>query len=130
MTARTFEDDPSIADEERLFRRIPRTWVDWDEHGNASISSTAFKDEELSVALESVMLRDGRPPGDARRNYAGYGLAAITAAHARSLNQHVSRDPIDEEPAHGVVYGQKKRSGIAGKLRNGASWVINPVPVA
>ena len=130
MTARAFEDDPSIAGEERLFRRIPRTWVDWDEHGNAAISSAAFKDEELSVALESVMVRDGRPQVDAIRNYAGYGLAAITAAHARSLNQHVSRDPIDEEPAHGVVYGQKKRGGIAGKLRDGASWVINPVPNA
>jgi hypothetical protein len=126
MTARAFEDDPSIAGEERLFRRIPRTWVDWDEHGNAAISSAAFKDEQLSVALESIMARDGRPPTDAIRNYAGYGLAAITAAHARSLNQRVARDPIDEEPAHGVVYGPKKRGGIAGKFRDGASWVITP----
>src|ERR1039458_4412727 len=87
MTARTFEDDPSIADEERLFRRIPRTWINWDDRGNAAVSSAAFRDEELSVALESVMARDGRPPVDAIRNYPGYGLAAITAAHARSLNR-------------------------------------------
>lgn len=130
MTTRVFEDDPSIAGEERLFRRIHGSHVLWDEHGRATISSAAFKDEELSVALESVMIRDGRPPVDAIRNYAGYGLAAITAAHARSLSQQVSRDPIDEEPAHGVVYGQKKRGGIAGKLRDGASWVITPVPNA
>jgi hypothetical protein len=130
MTARTFEDDPSITDEERLFRRIPRPWINWDEHGNAAISSAAFKDEDLSVALESVMVRDGRPPADAIRNYTGYGLAAITAARARSLNQRVARDPIEEEPAHGVVYGQKKRGGIAGKLRDGASWVIAPAPNA
>jgi hypothetical protein len=130
MTARTFEDDPSIADEERLFRRIPRTWINWDDHGNAAVSSAAFRDEELSVALESVMARDGRPPVDAIRNYPGYGLAAITAAHARSLNQRVARDPLDEEPAHGVVYGPKKRGGIASKLRDGASWVITPAPVA
>ena len=124
--ARVFEDDPSIADDERLFRRIPRTWVVWDEEGNASISSAAFKDEELSVNLEFVMARDGRCPADAIRAYPGYGLAAFTAGHARSLNQRVAADPIPEEPAHGVVYGQKKRGGIGGKLRDGASWVIVP----
>jgi len=91
MPGRVFEDDPNIPADERLFRRIPRTWVDWDEHGNAVISSAAFKDEELSINLESVMVRDARPPEDAVRNYPGYGLAAITAAHARSLNQAVRR---------------------------------------
>ena len=127
MASRAFEDDPNIADDERLFRRIPRTWVDWDEHGNAAISSAAFKDEELSINIESVMIRDGRPPADAIRAYPGYGLAAFTAGHARSLHQCVAADPIEEEPAHGVVYGQKKRGGIGGKLRDGASWVIAPV---
>ena len=128
MIARVFEDDPSIAGEERLLRRIPRTWFDWDEHGNAAISSAAFKDAELSVNLESVMARDGHPPADAIRNYPGYGLAAITAAYARSFNQRVARDPLDEEPAHGVVYGQKRRGGIAGRLRDGALWVVTPAP--
>jgi hypothetical protein len=122
-----FEDDPSILGDERLFRRIPRTWVDWDEHGNAAISSAAFKEKELSVNLESVMVRDGQPPDDAIRKFPGYGLAAITAAHARSLDQAVARDPMPEEPAHGVVYGQKKRGGIGGKLRDGASWVVTPL---
>jgi hypothetical protein len=126
MQGRVFEDDPNIPPDERLFRRIPHTWVDWDEHGNAVISSAAFKDEELSINLESIMARDGRPPWDAIRDYPGYGLAAITAAHARSLQQAVAADPLAEEPAHGVVYGQKKRGGIGGKLRDGALWVVEP----
>ena len=46
---------------------------------------------------------------------------------ALSLNQAVARDPLPEEPAHGVVYGQKKRGGIGGKLRDGATWVVTPV---
>ena len=93
-----------------------------------AISSAAFRDEELSVNIESVMTREARPPEDAIRKYPGHSLAAITAAHARSLDQRVARDPTDEEPAHGVVCGQKKRGGIAGKLRDGASWVIAPAP--
>lgn len=54
-------------------------------------------------------------------------MAAITASHARSLQQAVARDPLPEEPAHGIVYGQKKRGGIAGKLRDGAVWVVVPM---
>lgn len=127
MPGRVLEDDPSIPGDERLFRRIPHTWVNWDENGNPAISSAAFKDEGLSVNLESVMARNGRPPADAIRNYAGYGLAAITAAHARSLNQAVARDPQPEEPAHGVVYGRKNRGGVGGKLRDGAIWVVTPL---
>jgi hypothetical protein len=126
VPGRVFHDDPSIPGDERLFRRIPSTWVIWDEHGSATISSAAFKDEELSVNLESVMARDRRPPADAIRRYPGYGLAAITAACARSLGQAVARDPQPEEPAHGVVYGQKRRGGIGGKLRDGAAWVVQP----
>jgi hypothetical protein len=127
MPGRIFEDDPSIAEDERLLRRIPRAWVVWDELGNATMSSAAFKDEELSVNIESVMARDGRPPADAIRNYPRYGLAAFTAAHARSLHQAVARDPLPEEPAHGVVYGPKKRGGIGGKLSDGAIWVVTPI---
>lgn len=127
MATRTFQDDPTIPGAERLLRRIPRTWVDWDGQGNATISSAAFKDEELSINLESTMALNRRPPEDAVRRYPGYGLAAITAAHARSLQQAIARDPLPEEPAHGVVCGPKKRGGIAGKLRDGAVWVVTPV---
>jgi len=125
MTGPIFADDPSIPGDERLFRRIPSTWVDWDERGNARMSSAAFKDEELSVNLESVMSRDGRLPEDAIRNYPGYGLATVTAGHARLLNQAVASDPQPDEPAHGVVYG-KKRGRIGGQLRDGATWVVAP----
>jgi hypothetical protein len=126
MPDRAFQNDPSIPGDEQLFRRIPQTWVAWDELGNPTISSAAFKDEELSVNLASVMAQDSRAPADAIRDYPGYGLAAITAARARSLGQAVARDPLPEEPAHGVVYGQKKRGGVGGKLRDGAIWVVSP----
>jgi hypothetical protein len=127
MPDRIFLDDSSIPGQERLFRRVPRNWVDWDDDGNPTISSAAFKDEALSVYLESVMMQNGRQPEDSIRNYPGYGLAALTAAHARSLNQAVARDPLPEEPAHGVVYGPKKRGGIGGALRDGALWIVIPV---
>ena len=127
MPDRVFKDDPTILGDERLFRRIPPTWVHWDEHGNPTVSSAAFKDSELSICLESVMARAGRGPADAIRGRApGFGLAAITAAHARSLDQAVARDPLPEEAAHGIVYGPKKRGRVSNKLCDGAHWVEIP----
>src|SRR6476661_1595991 len=99
MTGQVFEDDPSIPGDESLFRRIPPSWVKWDEESGApTVSSAAFKDLELSVNLASVMVRDNRPPSEAVRQYPGYGLAAFSASHARSLDQAVARDPKPEEP--------------------------------
>ena len=31
------------------------------------------------------------------------------------------------EPAHGVVFGQKKRARVCNKLRDGATWVVTPL---
>ncbi len=126
MPGRVFQDDPSISDADVLFRRIPRSWVNWDEAGNPSISSAAFKDEELSIYIESVMTADHRIPADAIRHHFGYGLASITAVQARGQNQALARDPEEGEPAHGVVYGPKKRGGVAAALRDFAIWVILP----
>lgn len=129
MPDRVFENDPSIPGTEQLFRRISPTWVLWDENGIPTISSAAFKDPELSVYLESVMIEVGREPADALSRYPDCGLATITAGDARSLGQTVARDPIPEEPAHGIVFGQKKRGGISGKLRDSALWAVLPRPV-
>ena len=126
MSDRIFQNDPTIRDDERLLRRIHPDHVNWDDNGDPNISSAAFRDKELSVNLASVMEEAGREPRDAVRGYAGFGLASVTAAHARSLNQAVARDPTLEEPAHGVVYGEKKRAGVYRKLRDRAQWIERP----
>lgn len=85
--------------------------MEWDEGGNPLISSAAFKDEELSVYIETPMARDGREPAQAIREYAGYGLAAITAGHARSLSQAAAGDPLpDERPT--VLYSAQRRRAV------------------
>jgi hypothetical protein len=125
MPDRVFEDDPTIPGDESLLRRIHPNHVNWDESGDPNISSAAFRDRELSVNLSSVMAEAGREPAEAIRGYAGFGLAAITATHARSLNQSVARDPKPDEPSHGIVYGEKTHA-IRRKLRDGAHWIVNP----
>lgn len=64
MARRFFEGDPKIADDERLFRRIPPSWVNWDEHGNTSTSSAAFKRDRLPAAELAAC---GNASGDSPR---------------------------------------------------------------
>jgi hypothetical protein len=119
-----FDNDPTIAGNERLLRRIHPQQLVPDERnaGKRRVSSGAFRDEELSIVIESTLLKSGRQPIDLLQAYERYSLVAITAAKARSHDQSVARDPIPDEPAHGVVFGRKKK--CAGSLADSASWVV------
>ena len=131
---RHFDDDPSIAGAERLLRRIPPSWLRRDpdgalvpdDQGRPQISSAAFRDRELSINLETVMRQAGRSPKDAIAGRPDCGVAAITASLARSHSQAVARDPIPDEPAHGVVFGNKRSKHVDKKLAQAADWIVNP----
>ncbi len=120
-----YRDDASIADEDRLFRRIHLTQiVKDDDTGLARISSGAFRDKELSVNIESVLLSDGKVPGHCLRNYLTHKLAAITAGEARQYQQAVCRDPLPHDPSHGLVWGSKNSRRVHLGLTDAATWVI------
>jgi hypothetical protein len=123
-----FYDDPTIAEDERLFRRIhPQQLVpDERQAGRLRVSSGAFRDEELSIVIESTLLQTGRQPFDLLRGYSTYSLVAITAAKARAQGQKVARDPVPEEPAHGVVFGKKRK--CASVFATDVEWIVPPSP--
>ena len=118
-----FDNDPTIPDCERLFRRIHPQQLVPDERtpGKLRVSSGAFRDEELSIVIEATLLAGGRQPPDLLRTYSEYALVAITAGKARAYGQNVARDPEPDEPAHGVVFGKKRK--CAAGLAESAEWV-------
>ena len=118
-------DDRSIPDDERLLRRIPKSWYRLDDTGRVRISSAAFKHYEMSVYLASVVTQTGRKSKDLLSNYPNYGLASVTAAVVRELDQIVLRDSTRKEPAHALVVGKKTRS-VARRIRNKCEWIIKP----
>jgi hypothetical protein len=120
-----YQDDASIADEDRLFRRIHLTQiVKDDDTGLARISSGAFRDKELSVNIESVLLNDGKEPRHCLRSYLIHKLASITAGGARQYQQVVCRDPLPDDPSHGLVWGSKNSRRVHVGLTDAATWVI------
>jgi hypothetical protein len=63
MSPPVFQDNASISDEERLFRRVHLLLlVRDDDTESVRVSSGAFKDKELSVNIESTLAAAGGLP--------------------------------------------------------------------
>jgi len=125
-----YADDPTIANEAELFRRIsPRHFVPDENSGGLRPSSAAFSDHPngspMSVVLADVLAATGRHPDDLLARYGGFALAMITAGLARECQQGVAREPLGDEPAHGVVFGRKTRP-VMRRLATRAHWAIAP----
>jgi len=123
--------DPSIPDDERLWRRIRSDWVHRPAGDQPRPSSAAFKDNlsgEVSVFIASATTTDAllqTRPTDS--------LAEITAGLARQLGYRVVRDPegglVPDDPSHVVLcppqgLGKKRLTKAAFALAEGATWVV------
>lgn len=127
MADQSHADDPTIADDAALWRRIPPTWAVADENrGGLRVSSAAFADSPdrspTSILIAETVFATGRGPEDVVHE--GYGLAALTAGQARQCVQAVARDPWPD-PAHGLLVGPKT-TRIRKRLAAAASWIILP----
>ncbi|NLX56655.1 MAG: hypothetical protein GXY58_16220 [Planctomycetaceae bacterium] len=129
-TSLPLEDDKSISDDSQLWRRIP-PWhiVDDKNFGRKRISKAAFEDHPdgsaMSVVLGDEVLAAGRQPSSVVAGHAGFCLAAVSAGVARSLKQGISRQPLEDEPAHAEVFG-KKTDGVRKGFAKAAVWIIGP----
>lgn len=134
-------DDPSIGDEEWLWRRVMPTpiLVVMGADGQPRPTSAAFLDNytgELSVhravltTTEHIVSR-----------YPDLALAAIQANLPRSLGHRIISDPIlasesgPGDPSHALVCGpagqsNKRRKSDARRMAESSVWVVPPSAVA
>ena len=116
-------DDGTIEDEWGLLRRIhPSQIVPDSNTGAPRISSAAFRDPQLSVDAEQLLIRNGHDWKFCLLAHAGYSLARLLAGDARKQNQAVIYDPIVGNDAHTIVKGSKPRS-VAKALADSSVWV-------
>jgi hypothetical protein len=124
--------DPSIPNEERLWRRIRPDWVFRPPGQAPRPTSAAFKDNlsgEVSVFIASLTTTDTLLPQERATD----SLAEITAGLARSAGYKVVRDPegglVPNDPSHVVLcpprgVGKKRLHKAAVTLAEGATWVV------
>jgi hypothetical protein len=120
----------TIPNEAQLLRRIPPWHFIKDENlGQIRPSSAAFDNDDdgspMSVTWAEMLAQISRSPTDVLTGHEGFALASITAGLARECEQGVAPDPLPEDPAHAVVFGEKPKR-IRRKLAYGSYWVISP----
>lgn len=129
MSPPVYQDNASIRDEERLFRRVHiAQLVKDDDTGLARISSGVFKEKELSINIESVLEEAGFSAKACLQNRSAHKLISISAGNARGFGQAICHDPLPTDLSHGLVYGSKNSRSIHDGLRSAASWVIPTDP--
>lgn len=121
-----YTDDPTIADDAILWRRIPPFHVVNDQNlGRLRPTTDSFVDDSdspMSVALvapdvTSAVVLAGHP---------GFALAEFTAGFARHrCNQLVVRAPRPGEPWHAFVVG-KKTDSVRKKFARESQWAVPP----
>jgi hypothetical protein len=118
------EDDKSISDRTRLYRRLHPDQVVWDANeGRVRASSAAFKDEYLSVHLGDELERIGETTDFVLQPYPQHSLSSITAELARAHEQALRRTPTEDDPTHGEAVG-RKRGSRSQALAKGATLEI------
>jgi hypothetical protein len=128
MSERSPTNDPSIANDEVLLRRLQPDWIVPGDHGRMRIASAAFKHEEMSIVFRTLLESQRRFVQDALSGHLDNSLCSITAGLARDLAQGVVYDVAPpNDPAHGLVVG-KKTKAVANRFAREAAWVIPSAP--
>jgi hypothetical protein len=126
MSQEECKDDLSITAETRLFRRVhPNQLVTDENTGFCRLSSSVFKDVDLSVDIESIMRSIGKSPEACLTRNPHHKLIAVTAGAARGLQLAVCFSPTEDNPSHGLIYGPKSKA-TRYKLIEVSEWVIPP----
>ena len=126
-------DDVTIRDDCQLLRRIPTKFklnIIWDDNIQRwRPSSASFENHPNGTPMSVVLMDDlensGRSVTEVINDPDEFALAAITAGCARMNNQKVIRDPLPEEPAHGLVVGNKTKS-CRRNFAKEAIWIVEP----
>ncbi len=134
-----YADDPSIADDEVLYRVVTSHTTRFTNGDAVQVNSNAFQDYPanrldevgtpavaVSVYLASALEANGLSARDLLEQGwdSGYGVVSITAGEARAVNQGIVRWPTKAFPEHAMIFclsGAKKsksqRKSLAGKSR-------------
>ena len=122
-------DDPSVSDNERLWRRVhPSDIIRDSESEELRPTSAAFRpSEEMSVDIASLTT-----PEAVLSNYPHHSLIEFTAGIARKEGGIVVRDPLPDNPSHALICGKNPEGRLtksqAKKIQQSSMWVILKTP--
>lgn len=121
MGASKITDDPTIGDDEVIWRRIPLEWVVEDKNLNRKRpTSQCFRqDGPVSVYIASeaqsaqAVMQQGKEPF----------LAALTVGFVRQLGLGIIRDLSSGGPGHALLHGPTNHRRNCQQMAKTATWV-------
>lgn len=128
--AKNFPDDPGIAGEVSLLRRIPPRHFYFDPKlERMRPRSAAFEDDDdgdpMSVYRQDIIEAERGPIRRVMAGHVDYALVSLTAGQFRSKDQTVFADPLPEESSHTKICGPKPK-GVRRWFAAQAEWLIPP----
>lgn len=122
----SWQDDPTIADDALLWRRIRPDWIVVDENtGRYRPSSQSFHDSRGGHPMSVYLAETAQRPEVVLAGHGGYGLAGFTAGLAGQMAQAVVRDPTPTELSHALVAG-RKAGAVSRRFALESVWVVEP----
>ena len=130
MIPTRYPDDPTIGNDEILWRRIHPDWIVPDQNtGRPRVSSAAFDNSSdgtpTSIHLAVVALHHGNSADIILESFPRYSMAALTAGNARNVGQGVLPAPQNNDPSHGYIAGEKTKR-VKRSLAGACVWVGTP----
>lgn len=119
------QDDVSIRDEERLLRRIRPGDIYFDTVSNQfRPQSNCFRS---TTDIISVHIASLTSPEAVLSEYPAFSLIEITAGELRSFHCILVRDPLENDVAHALVFGEapggRMSKGQAKTIVKHCRWV-------
>jgi hypothetical protein len=121
------QNDESISNGERLWRRVQPTQINWEIYPPV-VSTGAFNTTDgMSVSIASETTIEALTT-----NYPEDSVVEFEVGFARSLGCIVVRDPTTEDPAHAVLWGPRLRGRLQqsqkNALRNASKLIVTRRP--
>ena len=111
-----------------VIRRISKEHIVPDGNGGKRISSMAFKKSSgpnggMSVDLERLIVQAGLEPREYVTNPRWMGSVRFTASALRKEELMIGRDPLEDNPYHGEVWGNFTSSKVK-RLQRLVEWYV------
>lgn len=125
MIAGAITDDPTIGDNEVIWRRIPESWVIWDDNLKRKRPTSQFfrQDGPVSVYIASAAHSAQAVMEEGKEKY----LVALPVGFVRKHGLGIVRDATSGGLGHALVHGRITRS-MSEKMAKAATWVTPYAP--
>ncbi|MCY3955042.1 MAG: hypothetical protein OXF47_03485 [Nitrospira sp.] len=113
MSYDEIQDDTTIPDNERLWRRVFPSAIHTDEETyERRAQSGAFRDYRGPLSVDIASLTTQEASLAKRRDMC---LAEFSAKAVRNAGCKIRRDPLPGDLAHALIYGTHRNGGLSGR---------------